>query len=182
MTELLVCAQCGFHFLKDVGQANRQRKVLGAAVRFFCTRQCFAASRRIEKDQAVRVAEKAVYDREYRARNRAMLKAKKAEYFQRTYDPQTAAVQRKAVLAWHREYTKEYRSRPEWIAHKAEYDQRLRAAECGEFAECHMILVELEREIRTQQPDRYQRAKERGYYDNFRTTQQRKRNEGVYRW
>lgn len=40
-------------------------------------------------------AEKATYDRDYRKRNKERLRRQHAEYFQRTYDPVEAAIERK---------------------------------------------------------------------------------------
>ncbi len=178
--EALVCSHCGTGFEKSVAQANRQRRALGDRVRFFCTRRCFAASRKSHKSKAQRVAEKAAYDREYRTRDPDALKARKHEYFRRTYDPDKAREHRKEIADWHRQYSAEYRARPEWKEHKIKYDRARRAAVFGELAESHIMLVALEREIRKQ--PWYERAKERGYYDNNRQTNQRKRNEQVARW
>lgn len=171
-TESLVCSQCGARFRKSVGQANRQRRVLGDRVRFFCTQQCFGASRRVEKEKQQRVAEKAEYDRNYRAGNVEMLKAKKHERHLNTYDPEAARTRRQEIREWHQSYSAEYRARPEWKEHKVAYDRQRRASEYGAFAECYGLLIELEREIRRQ--PWYERAKERGYYDNFKTVTERK--------
>lgn len=179
-TETLRCAHCGQMFEKATAQANRQRRALGVRVRFFCTMRCFGASRRTDKPKALRVAEKAAYDRQYRFKNRAALKAKKAEYFQRTYDPEQARIDRARMRDRHRRYLAKYNARPEWKSHKREYDIDRRASEYGAFAEAQKILVLLEREIRSQ--PWYERAKERGYFDNNRSTNQRKRHEHISRW
>jgi hypothetical protein len=95
---------------------------------------------------------KAAYDREYRKKNRAMLKAKKAAYFQRTYDPVKAAKERKKTMARHIEYCR----RPEYRKKKAAYDRKREAEEYGEFAECREILKVLMKEIKRQEPDRFE--------------------------
>ena len=93
---------------------------------------------------------KAEYDREYRKKNRAMLKAKRAAYFQRTYDPIKAAKERKKRMAQHVEYCRQ----PQYRAWKREYDKKRRASKHGHFAQAQIALVELIKEIHRQMPDR----------------------------
>jgi hypothetical protein len=100
--------------------------------------------RRQGKTNAQRVSEKAAYDAEYRKENREMLKAKKREYYERTYDPATAAIYRKKRMPLHVEYCR----RPEYKAKKREYDRQHRADEFGEFAEAYMLTLDLNREIK----------------------------------
>lgn len=63
------------------------------------------------------------------------------------------------------EYEKhlEYLRTPEYRAKKRQYDEELRKAEYGEFAETWRLLLDLEKEIRSQQSS-YERRKARGYY------------------
>jgi hypothetical protein len=99
---------------------------------------------------------KAEYDRKYRKKNRARLKAEKAAYFQRTYDPIKAAKERKKKMPAHAEYC-----RQSWYkAWKKEYDKKHRASEYGEFAEAYALLLELLKEINRQQPDREERYRQ----------------------
>jgi hypothetical protein len=93
---------------------------------------------------------KAAYDREYRRKNRARLKAQKAAYFQRTYDPVKAAKERKKKMPQHVEYCRQ----PEYKAWKKKYDKQRRSKKFGDFAEAHTLLVELLKEINRQMPDR----------------------------
>jgi hypothetical protein len=96
---------------------------------------------------------KAAYDRKYRKKNRARLRAQKAAYFQRTYDPVKAAKERKKKMPAHIEYC-----RQSWYkAWKKKYDGNRRASKYGEFAEAYALLLALEKEIRKQMPDREQR-------------------------
>ena len=99
---------------------------------------------------------KAEYDSEYRKKNRAILKAKKAAYFQRTYDPAKAAVERRKTMARHVEYCRQ----PEYKKKKFAYDRQREAAEYGEFAECREILKVLMKEIKRQEPDRFERYRQ----------------------
>lgn len=96
---------------------------------------------------------KAEYDRKYRKKNRVRLRAKKAAYFQRTYDPKQAAKARKKRMPAHVEYCRQ----PEYRAWKKEYDRERRGKKFGPFAEAHAILLELKKEIAKQMPDRFER-------------------------
>lgn len=99
---------------------------------------------------------KAAYDREYRRKNKAMLQAKKAAYYQRTYDPIKAAKERKKTMPRHVEYCR----RPEYKKKKYAYDRKREAAKYGEYAECRDILRVLMKEIKRQEPDRFERYRQ----------------------
>lgn len=114
---------------------------------------------------------KAAYDLEYRNRNREMLKAKKAAYFQKTYDPTKAAVERKATMPRHIEYCR----RPEYREIKKNYDRRKLLEEYGEYAGCYLLLRELRAEIKKIQPDRFQLYRESGRKQWSIATQQERR-------
>lgn len=135
------CAHCGKTADKAAGHVNRAR---AAGLNLYCNRRCSGLGRRIGKTKAQKVAEKKVYDAEYRAKNLAMLKAKKHEYFKRTYDPVEAAKVRKVRMPLHIEYCRQ----PAYKAWKRDYDRRYRAAEFGEFAEAYMLTIDLNREIK----------------------------------
>ncbi len=136
-----LCAHC----LKPVTQSA---SALGRAERegrrVFCDRRCMGLARRVEKSKAQKVEEKRLYDEAYRQKNLAALKAKKAAYFQRTYDPAKAAVERKGRMAQHVEYCR----RPEYKAWKAEYDRAYRAkADFGPFWEAALLLLQVDEEV-----------------------------------
>ena len=133
----------------------------------YCGRRCFGLARRAPKHE--RVARKQAYDRARRIALAAEIKAQKADYFRRTYDPVKAAQERKKTMARHVAYCR----RPEYRAQKAAYDRAARAKEYGPFADAYGVLLELQREVVRQMPDKYERAKARGYY--LRTAQQRRR-------
>lgn len=135
------CAHCGKQADKPAGHVNRAR---ARGLKLYCGRNCSGLGRRQGKTKEQRVAEKAAYDADYREKNRAMLKAKKREYYERTYDPVTAAAYRKKSMPIHVEYCR----RPEYKAWKREYDRRHRAGEFGEFAEAYMLTMDLNREIK----------------------------------
>ena len=97
--------------------------------------RCSGLGRRKNKTDGQKKQEKRLYDMEYRAKNREMLKRKKRAYFQRTYDPAKAAIERKQGMPQHLEYCR----RPAYKEWKRDYDRRLRAREYGPFADAHML-------------------------------------------
>ncbi len=102
----MLCAYCHAQLFKLTGEINRAAKI-GALL--YCNRLCAGRGRRKGKSKEQCVAEKRLYDIAYRAKNRAMLKVKKAAYFQRTYDPAKAAVERKKRMPRHVEYCRQPR-------------------------------------------------------------------------
>ena len=141
------CAHCGKDAAQSASAVNRARH-RGSPL--FCGRACFGMSRRKNKSRAQRVAEKREYDLQYRAENRAMLKVKKHEYFERTYDPVKAAVVRKKRMPLHVEYCR----RPEYRAYKKTYDRQYRAQKhYGDFAECFLLVMDIRDECLRQMSD-----------------------------
>lgn len=139
------CAHCGKQTDRPAGHVNRSR---ANGLRLFCGRKCSGLAKRHNKTAAQKKEEKRLYDLEYRAKNREMLKAKKHEYFKRTYDPVAAAVERKKRMPKHIEYCR----RPEYRVKKQVYDRKRRAAEYGEFAEAFQLTIDLNRAIRERAP------------------------------
>ena len=143
----ITCPVCGRPSDKETGAVNRARKN-GNPI--YCGRACSGKARRKGKSREQKRAEKAEYDREYRAKNRAMLKAKKATYHKRTYDPAKAAEARKKRMPWHAEYCR----RPEYRKWKKQYDRKYRAKkDYGEFWECHVLALEVREAALAQQSD-----------------------------
>lgn len=109
------------------------------------------------KSIAQKKKEKAAYDRKYREKNAARIKANHAAYFQRTYDPVEAAKERKKRMPKHVEYCR----RPEYRAKKKVYDHnRMHGRYDKEWIEVALLLDELQKEIRRQEPDRFRRYAE----------------------
>ena len=158
------CQNCHCEFECATGAFNRARK---NGFRVFCSRSCAGMARRSTASLPERRAAKAEYDRLYREKNFARIKAKKAEYFRRTYDSDEARVARKERMPLHVEYCR----RPEYQAWKSEYDRQRRASEYGEFAECYLLTLEIRRESLTQADD-YEIRKSAGTINKH---QQRKR-------
>lgn len=141
------CAYCGKSSVRRTGEVNRARK---SGANLYCSKECSGMGRRIPMTDTERRAAKAEYDHEYRAKNRALLKAKKAAYYQRTKDPVREAAIRKKRMAAHVEYCR----RPEYKEWKREYDRQYRAQkQYGEFADCFLLAQEIRQECLSQASD-----------------------------
>lgn len=141
METILKCAYCGKPHGQPQNHINRAIKV-GAPL--YCNRVCAGFGRRNHKAKAQKVEEKRIYDAEYRVKNRAMLKAKKSDYFQRTYDPKEAAVYRKKRMHLHVAYCR----RPEYLKYKKVYDRKYRAKkDFGPLWESAVLLLQIEEEV-----------------------------------
>lgn len=116
-------------------------------------------------------ARKAAYDKRYRKLNRARLKAEHAAYFQRTYDPVKAAVERKKRMPKHVEYCRQ----PWYVAWKREYDKKRRARKFGAFADAYKVLLQLVKEVKKQMPDRFERYAQAGRQQWNPINQERRR-------
>lgn len=136
------CAHCGKQSTTTSGAFNRAQKL---GMRLFCGRICFGLGRRKNRTTADKKEAKRLYDQQYRSNNLDTIKAKKAAYFQATYDPQAAKVERRKRAHLHVEYCR----RPEYRAYKKDYDRKRRAAEFGEFADSYELLSLIESEIKS---------------------------------
>jgi hypothetical protein len=161
------CNQCSAQFECSGARANRASKI-GAPL--YCGRACAGLGRRLKNTptEKERKAAKAVYDREYRALNHELLRQKKAIWHRDHYDRERAAVERKKRMPQHVEYCRH----PEYKAYKHEYDARRKEAEYAEWAETWRLLLDLEKEIRSQ-ASAYERRVANGYY--LRNAQKRRR-------
>lgn len=162
------CAHCGKIADKAAGHVNRAR---ARGLNLYCNRKCSGLGRRQGKTKAQRVEEKRLYDIEYRAKNREMLKAKHRAYHVRTYDPAKAAVVRKKRMPYHVEYCR----RPEYRAWKKGYDRNYRAKkDYGPFAEAALALGDLNTALK-QRTDKH----ETKYQNGATNKTQRRRREGA---
>ena len=153
MTALPVtCAYCNAAFRAERGAINR---AAARSARMFCCRSCAGMARRIDATSEQRKAAKAEYDMHRRKKMADKIKAEKAEYHRRTYDPIKAAEVRKRRMPQHVQYCR----RPEYRAWKSEYDTLYRAKkEYGEFAECHLIAMQIRAECLERATDQEIRA------------------------
>lgn len=140
---LVRCEHCGSEIERDVGHVNRSRAL---GMRLFCDRKCAGLARRTDtRTKAEKIADKAAYDRAYRAKNLAEIKRKRHEHFKRTYDPAKAAAERKKTMPRHVEYCR----RPEYRKWKQGYDRQYRSKKLyGDFAEAAMLATDLNRAIK----------------------------------
>lgn len=133
----IVCSQCGVTFAALTGRVNRSKKRGG---RLFCGLKCAGLARRVHRTDAEKKAIKADYDRRRRIERADELKAERAAYHKRTYDPVKAAIARKKRMPKHVEYCQ----RPEYKKWKREYDRQYRAQkDYGEFAECFLLTQDI---------------------------------------
>lgn len=134
---IIHCPVCGCKKEKRIGDVNKAKKK-GAPI--YCSQKCAGIARRKTKDEKKRI--KAEYDRQYRLNNHDKIKAKKHEYFKKTYDPKQAAIERKKRMPKHVEYCR----RPEYRAYKKQYDAQYRDKKLyGEFAECFRLILDIEK-------------------------------------
>ena len=158
------CSWCGCVADRRAGDVNR---ALRGGINLYCGRVCFGLSHRENKTELQRKAEKQRYDAQRRINIAEELKAIKAAYHKRTYDPVKAAKTRKERMPYHVEYCR----RPEYRRWKSEYDRRYRAAEYGPFGEAYLLSIELNRVIK-QRSSNYDIRIDNGTYGK---TQKRKR-------
>lgn len=143
----MVTLQCDFcHRLFE-----RRALFLGlTGPHIFCSRKCHQLHRRKWKSDTQKKAEKAAYDRIYRAKNLKAITEKKAAYFQRTYNPEVAAKQRQRFMHRHVAYCR----RPEYRRWKTRYDAAYRARKYfGDFAESVELLKRLDAEVSKRMSD-----------------------------
>lgn len=136
-----ICTYCGNEFEACSSAYNRAVK---HGLNVYCSREHSGLGRRKNKSKEQKKADKAEYDRQYRAKNIEMLKKKKHEYFTKTYDPAKAAIERKKRMPKHVEYCR----RPEYRAYKKQYDKKYRANKIfGEYADAFLVLLDIEEQI-----------------------------------
>jgi hypothetical protein len=105
---------------------------------------CAGLARRKHKSREQKIAEKAAYDAEYRERNRARIKARKAAAYRTNPNRERERAYRQANMARHVEYCR----RPQYREWKVAYDRKYRAQkDFGPFADAALVLRDLEIEI-----------------------------------
>jgi hypothetical protein len=161
------CDYCGKPGFKKLGDLNRALKSRSGKV--YCNQKCFGLDKRTDLSTKEQKEKKRLYDIEYRKKNSSKIKKRKAEYFQKTYDPEKAAIERKKRMPYHVEYCRQ----PEYKAKKHEYDIPHRYKKIyGEFWECMMLVRDIHREVIKLVPDKYERLKMRGLLKRIRDRKQ----------
>ena len=157
----VVCAHCGGISQKEASAVNRARR---GGFRLFCSRRCFGLDRALNRPEAEKKRMKSEYDAKRREALRPILLEKKREYHRRTYTPERGREYRRTRTFDHTAYCRRYYADPTKKQAKIVYDkQRLATLKVGEFAECMILLNELWKEIRKQEPSWYERAKAKGF-------------------
>jgi hypothetical protein len=154
-----ICARCGVASKKELGAVNRAKRN-GRSL--YCSRVCSGLGRRKNKTDEQRKIEKSQYDALRRLLLHDEIKAKKAAAYLKNRNPEAEKRYRELRKDKHAAYIK----RPRYVSWKREYDIQRRGMDYGEFAECHRLLIDLEREIRTQMP-RYEIYKLNGRIDRM---------------
>jgi hypothetical protein len=138
---IIVCPQCQQKAEKASGAVNRSKR---AGMTVYCGRGCAGLARRINKSKEQKIAEKAVYDAEYRSKNKDILKAKKATYYAQNHDREKERAYRTKRMPAHVQYCR----RAEYRQWKADYDKRyLARKQYGDFADAAILLREVEDEV-----------------------------------
>lgn len=163
----IICDHCGEKTIKPNGQVNR-------AVRdekpLYCNRKCSGLAQRCNKTSGELKEEKRLYDIGYRNKNSESMKIKKAEYFQRTYDPAEAAIERKKNMHRHVEYCR----KPEYRAKKKIFDRKYVAKKCyGDLWEVQVLTLDIQDEVKSRMTKQQIRV-EAGIYNK---SQRRHRHE-----
>lgn len=137
------CLSCKEKSLKSAGHFNRAIKL---GLNLFCNRKCAGLHKRKNIPRELKKRLKSIYDAEYRTKNKEMLKSKKRDYFQKVYkeNPEKFCLIRQKKMPLHVQYCRN----PEYKKKKAQYDRELRSKSYGEFAESHVLLIEIENEIK----------------------------------
>ena len=115
-----------------------------------------------------RRASKAEYDRKYLEENAERIKAQKSDWYRKTCDREKERELRKKNMPRHVAYC----NRPEYKEWKKRYDIEYTGREYGDFYDVWRLLIELEKEVRSQ-ATAYERRVANGYY--LRGAQKRRR-------
>ena len=167
--QVVTCNRCAKQFEAAAARVNRAVKI---AAPLYCGKGCAGLARRLSNPptDAERKAAKAAYDRNYRELVAEKRRTQRADYY---------ATNRARILEGMAEYRKkrmpahvEYCRRPEYRAYKHRYDRKRKEQEYAEWAEAWRLLLDLEKEIRSQ-ATAYERRVANGYY--LRNAQKRRR-------
>lgn len=140
----VICNYCGCEVEKFIGHVNRAAKY---GLNVYCNRTCAGIGRRTSAEEKKSV--KAAYDK--KIYNTPERQEARKRYFKKSYNanPEKYKAIRKAKYKKHLEYLRT----PEYKEWKKEYDLKYRAnKEYGEYGECAVLLIELERLLNKQMP------------------------------
>lgn len=141
------CAWCGKISQYETGHINRAKK---NGNKLYCGKECSGLGRRSGKDLEEKKEAKRLYDIEYRAKNKELLKVKKEIYYQTPAGRDTQKRNRDKMKEYHRKYIQT----PEYKSWKREYDRKyLGKKEYGEFWESYILINDLDREVNSRITD-----------------------------
>lgn len=136
------CYNCGCSAQKSTGHYNRSIKT---GAKLFCSKKCSDTFRKKDIPIAIKKLNKRLYDMEYRAKNRAMIKKKKAAYFQKSNaeNPERYKAQRQKRMPKHVEYCRQ----PKYKEKKHTYDRKRYAKDkFGDLWEIHVLAMDITEE------------------------------------
>ncbi len=150
----ITCDHCGKSAMREVGHVNRSRR---QGDKLFCNRTCAGLGRRKHKNKEQLLEEKRLYDITYREKNKERDAPKRAAYYQSIKDPEKEKIER----AWLKKNRPEieakrrkYMASPEYKQLKHDYDRRYLAEQrFGDYADCHLLLKDIDKQIRLQASD-----------------------------
>lgn len=148
------CDSCGNISPREAGHVNRAKKL---GKRIFCGRKCSGLGRRKNLTEKEKKEIKRLYDKGYRAKNIERLTAFKAEYFQRTYDPEKASIERARIKKErpHIEAKRRaYMATSKYKKQKKKYDRpfRLKKKYGEDWGGCMVLALEIRDECLEQMP------------------------------
>lgn len=159
---IIVCPVCQCQCPRGINEVNRAKR---QGYNIYCGRVCAGVGRRANKTDQQKKEEKRIYDAEYREKNKASLKKKKAAYYKENRNPQKEAEKRKKNMARHIEYCRT----PSYRKYKKQYDESYRAKKhYGEFWEVSLALNRLSQEVRDRM-DFTELAKAKGTLNKHQT-------------
>ncbi len=151
---LIICGHCGKESLRQNGHINRTKK---EGRKLFCNQKCFGLSRRDGKSIEQKKQEKRDYDKEYRSKNREMLKTKKKQQYERRKDEIEAKRKILRKTPEYKEYRRRYLATDKYKNYKHKYDRVYRCKKkYGEYWEAASVLIDIEKELT---PHKYETKK-----------------------
>lgn len=144
---IIVCSHCKKEADKPKGAVNRALKINAP---LYCDKACSGLARRDNKSLEEKRRLKSEYDKQFRKLNAERIKKAKSEAFKKDYKNNPEKY--KLIRQKRKEEHKQYCRRPEYKKWKAEYDKKhLAKKNYGEFAECFLLIKEIEKEYNQQE-------------------------------
>ncbi len=144
---IIICQQCKKKAYFPIGKINRANK---CGYKIYCGRNCSIDARKLHRSDEEKRRIKKEYDKQFRKLNADTIKKRKAEAFKKDYAKNPEKY--KLIRQRRKEEHKQYCRQPEYKKWKAEYDKKYLAEKnYGEFAECFLLIKEIENEYDQQE-------------------------------